>query len=212
MYVVPLAMTGRPDRLRAMWPMIALFTVLLFGTFQIKKTLDPIGAMNSYVHFRLMNRVLVAVMLATVGGLMRMWARGKADADDPELPETFRHQDREISETLAVICCAPLTLMLGVIDLLMPANYNLAILYVVPLFICVWTTNRKFLWSMFAVLATLAVAAPFLGPDSTDPDTLGAVVRNRGLALIAMFLVTLDLHRQLGRRPHAVDGQSDAEN
>jgi len=138
-------------------------------------------------------------MLIAVAYVMRLWVRWREEQSIEELPEGFRREDREISETLAVLCCVPLISLLGIVDYFLPANYNLAILYPIPLFIAVWTRNRVLLWALLAALLALAVFAQWAGPPATDPDAVSTMFRNRVMALFALVAVTVILHRWIGR-------------
>jgi hypothetical protein len=92
-----------------------------------------------------------------------------------------------------------LILAIAVIDFLAPANYNIAILYPVPLFICAWTRSRWLPWAMLAVLLVLTVAAFMLGPASTWKGSEIELFKNRMLAAICMVAVTAFLastHRE----------------
>jgi hypothetical protein len=198
-YIVPLLMLAHARDLRYLGRMLALFIVLTFAAFQFKKMIDPRGPMVSYFHFSLLNRALVALMLIAVSWAMRLWVLWHEEQSNQELPESFRHEDREISETLAILCCAPLIVLLGIIDILSPANYNLAILYPVPLFIGVWTRSRALLWGMLAALLALAMFAQWAGPPTTDPEAAPSLLRNRVMALFALVAVTVILHRWMGR-------------
>ncbi|HTM53922.1 MAG TPA: hypothetical protein VL175_07815 [Pirellulales bacterium] len=198
-YIVPLLMLADVRGLRYVGRAVGLFVVLTFAAYQIKKMMDPIGPSVSYFHFSLLNRVFVALMLIAVAYVMRLWVRWREEQSIEELPEGFRREDREISETLAVLCCVPLISLLGIVDYFLPANYNLAILYPIPLFIAVWTRNRVLLWALLAALLALAVFAQWAGPPATDPDAVSTMFRNRVMALFALVAVTVILHRWIGR-------------
>src|SRR4051812_17774745 len=112
-YIIPLLMLANVSGLRYLGREVGLCIVLTFAAYQIKKVIDPNGATVSYFHFSLLNRALVALMLIAVGCVMRLWVRWREEQSIEELPEGFRREEREISETLAVLCCVPLIALLG---------------------------------------------------------------------------------------------------
>ena len=137
LYILPLLLLAQASDVRHLWRFVGLTVLLTFAAFQVKKMMSPLGPTTSYFHFSLFNRAMVAVMLAVMGWFLRMWVRWREDQADPELSESMRHDDQEISATLAVLCCAG-AVGGGGDRHRAPANYNFAILYPIPLFICVW--------------------------------------------------------------------------
>ena len=74
-------------------------------------------------------------------------------------------------------------------DFVSPATYNLAILYPIPLFVCVWTQSHRVLWGMLITLLALsAIAHLFGGPRVDVSDTL--LLRGRLLAAIGLVILT----------------------
>ncbi len=204
-YLLPLLLLARPSDLRYLWRIVGLFIALTFSAYLVKKWISPLGATTSYFHYSLLNRSFVAAMLVTMAAVLRLWVRGREEQANPELPETLRYEDREIGATLAVACSAPLVLLTGAIDFLSPANYNVAIFYVVPLFTCLWTRSRLLLWAMLAILLVLATVAPIAGPPSTDPNAMSeeavrSVFRNRVAAGCVLVVVAGILHYWIGRK------------
>ena len=142
-------------------------------------------------------------MIVVMAHALNRWTDWQAEQLDPEVPENLRSQNQEITATFAMLCCAPLVVLIATIDFLMPANYNLAILYPIPMFIVGWTSSRRLLWAMLAVLLTLTAAAYLWGPRSPDPDQELSLVRNRILAGFGMVTVTIVLHYWMRREETA---------
>ena len=122
---------------------------------------------------------------------------------DFELSEVLRHEEDETDETLAILLGAGLTTAIALADFLSPANYNLAILYMVPLFLCAWTRSRRLLWGMWAVALLLAVAGFVFGPPTAAHTHIELMVENRVLAVVALTLLAVLLHFQIGERSSA---------
>jgi hypothetical protein len=199
LYVVPLLLitfSGSPSSVSRA---VKWFVLLNYAGYFVKNTIAPPFPEESYFDFRLVNRTILAGTLFVMGRALQNWMIWKREQADPELPAAFKNQDREIGETLAILCCAPLILAIAAIDFLAPANYNIAILYPVPLFICVWTRSRWLPWAMLAALLVLTAAAFTLGPASTWPGSEFELAKNRMLAVICMVAVTAFLastHRE----------------
>jgi len=190
LYVLPLLLTTFCGNPKSVMRAVGWFVLLNYAGYFIKNTIAPPFPEQSYFDFRLVNRTILAGTLVVMGSVLRSWMTWKREQADPELPAAFKDQDREIGETLAILCCAPLILAIAVIDFLSPANYNIAILYPVPLFICAWTRSRWLPWAMLAVLLVLTVAAFTFGPASTWQGDEIELFKNRLLAVIGMVAVT----------------------
>lgn len=189
LYVLPLLLTTFSGNPKSVLRAAGWFVLLNYAGYFIKNTIAP-PADQSVFDFRLVNRTILAATLVVMGSVLRSWMMWKREQADPEVPAAFKDQDREIGETLAILCCAPLILAIAVIDFLAPANYNIAILYPVPLFICAWTRSRWLPWAMLAVLLVLTVAAFTLGRASTWQGDEFELFKNRLLAVIGMVAVT----------------------
>ncbi len=202
LYVVPVILLARTGGLSPLWRSVGILVVLTYGIFFLKGIVNPPPHAASFFDFRLVNRTLVVLMILGIGRMLQLWNRWREEQSDPEVPEGFRFQDQEISATFAVLTCAPLLLLIAAIDFVSPANYNLPILYPIPLFICAWTGSRRLLWCMLTALLLLTVTAFLFGrPSTIDVPDFG-LERNRLLAITAMVSVTVALHYWMDRDPH----------
>jgi hypothetical protein len=197
LYVAPLLMLAQTTQPRTLWRTAAILTMLTFGGYFLKNLLVPEQAGDDLFGYRLVNRTLVAATMVALVPLVMLWQRGRREAIDAELPDTFRREEQEIGATLAAVCCAPLVGLIAVIDLLSPANYNLAILYPVPLLICAWSRSRTLIWTMLVALELLSFAAFLWGPPLVASDEM-SLTRNRVLSGLGMLVVTAILHFWLG--------------
>ncbi len=195
LYIAPLVLLAKRGDLRHAWRFAALLVALTFGIYFLKNTLAPADDHPRYFDYRLINRTMVAVMIVVMTRMLEVWRQWRAEQADAELPEELRYQDREISATFALLACIPLAAIIAAVDFFVPANFNLAILYTIPLFVCGWTGSRKLLWTMLAVLLLLTVACYLWGGGApSDPMIVASLVRNRVLAAAGMVIVTLILH------------------
>lgn len=190
LYVVPLLIIASRGELKPLRRAVAWLVVLTYAIYFLKNTIGTGISSASYFDYRLVNRTMVAVTIIAMGQVLKIWIVWMREQDNRELPAAFRNTDQEVSETLALLCCAPLIVLIAAIDLLAPSNYNLAILYPVPLFICAWTRSRRLPWIMLAMLLTLTTVAYFVGSSSAEVSYEPSLLRNRVLAGLGMIVVT----------------------
>jgi hypothetical protein len=190
LYVIPLilvAMRGEHVRLRN-W--VVCLVAMTYAAYYIKNTFTTAGVPESYLGYRLFNRTTVSLMIVGMGLVLKAWTQWQKEQSDPDLPAAARDSDREISEILALLLCAILSVTIVAIDFFAPVSYNLAILAPIPLFLCAWANNHRLPWAMLAMMLALAVAGFFVGKSIADDGLQAAYVRNRVLAALAMIAVT----------------------
>ncbi len=192
LYVVPLLVLAWTDNLRPLWRAAGLLVGLTYGVYFLKNAMHDGMSTASYFDYRLVNRTLSAITLIVLGRILLGWIDWRRELGDSEVPEFVRRQDQEISATLAALCSAPLIALIAAIDFYSPANYNLAILYPIPLFVCGWTSNLRLLWGMLAVLLMLTAVAYVVGPPASNAGD-PSLTRNRILAGVGMLGVTVML-------------------
>ena len=156
LYVAPLILMARSGDARTLWRATGILVALTYGVFFLKNVVNPPPVEWSHFDVRLLNRTFVVMVVMGLTMMLQSWIRWRHEQSDAELPESVRYQDQEIGATLAVLLSAPIVLLIGAIDFVAPATYNMAILYSIPLFFCAWTRSRRLLWSMFGVLLASA--------------------------------------------------------
>ena len=197
LYGIPLILVVRAGYVRPLWRFTAMLILLTIGMHFLKSTLYPPDSGPIYLNFRLVNRAFVAVMLWLMAQILQMWV-GSDRQRQLELNEPYRASEDENDATLAVLLCIPLALIIALVDLLLPANFNLAILYPIPLLICAWTRNRALLWSTLAVLLLLTAAGYQFRHGPIDGTLVPAMRTNRILSAVLTTAVTVVLHFWIG--------------
>lgn len=196
LYVVPLTLVAVTGQQRSLWKLVCLLVFLTYAIFFLKLAISRSFGLDLVTpNYRLVNRTLVALSLIGVAYILKIWIRWNADQADLELPTSVRYQERQLSSTLALLCCVPLVILIASIDILVPANYILAILYPIPLFLCVWTGKRQFLWGMLVVLLLLSALAHVIGPPSAGDITPTVLMRNRLIAAAGLTVLAVLLSR-----------------
>ncbi|HEX3726765.1 MAG TPA: hypothetical protein VHV08_11005 [Pirellulales bacterium] len=207
LYVAPLVLLARDGRPLKVWRVVAILVALVYGVYFLKNAFNPPPVRWRHFDFRVINRTITAIMLLALGRMFQVWIRWREEQSDAELPESFRNQDQEISETFAIACCVPMVCVIALLDFLSPAHYNIAILYPVPLLICGWTQSRRLVWGTLAILLALAIAAFTLGFPTTVPNVDFGLQRNRLLAMSAMLIVAVALHQGMRQDPRGYAGR-----
>lgn len=203
LYIAPLLLLVRKGDLRHPWQTAALLVGLTYCIYFLKNAINPLDSVPRYFDYRLVNRSLVAIMILVMTKMTELWWRWKAEQSDAEVPEALRYQDQEISATFAVLACIPLSAIIAVVDHFAPANFNLPILYIIPLFVCGWTGSRRLLWSILIVLLALTTAGYLWGGAPPDHDLQASLTRNRLLAAAGMIVVSTILHFWMSDRDGA---------
>lgn len=205
LYIIPLVVAALLGLFERLWLFAALLLVLTLAIYWLKNSL-PAGGDDLAAqlwNYRLLNRLLTAVTIAALTWSLGNWSRWVEEQRDPQLSAAYRNSEYEIAATVAVLCCVPLIAAIAIIDLLMPANYNLAVLYPIPLFICGWTRSRRLLWSVFLILLALTIFAYQIGPiPSVDAEEF-SFIRNRIIAAFGLLSLTALL--SFWMRSHADD-------
>lgn len=201
LYAVPLVVLARAGYANKLRWMTAALVVLIYAVYFGKCAFHLSGHGANPFDFRLVNRTFVVLAICMLEVLLKLRVSTESLRGDFELSEALRHEEDETDETLAILLGAALTTFVALADFLSPANYNLAILYLVPLFLCAWTRSRGLLWGMLAIAMGLTVAGFLCGPPVSSAHThLSLMVANRALAAVTMTLLAVLLHFQIGGR------------
>jgi hypothetical protein len=193
LYVIPLILLAHAGVSRQLWRWAWLLIALTYGMHFLKNFLSPPPVGDAvYFDFRLINRTFTALMILALAKMLQLWIEGRDRRTDED--ELGHEQDEEVASTLAAICFAPMIIVIALVDFLVPAHINMAILYPIPLFVAGWTRNRGLLWGTVVALLLLTVLAFSGGPAAGVPDFFFGLERQRLLAAIAMLAVAIHLH------------------
>ena len=73
---------------------------------------------------------------------------------------------------LGMLIAMPTVVVIALVDGLTPGNFNMAVLYVVPLVTCAWVRSVRLLWTMCVLLQVLAIGGLFWGPPPDGGETI----------------------------------------
>jgi hypothetical protein len=188
---------------RAVWLLVMLFVPATYAGYLLGAR-DP--RYPTFVvmisHYRLINRTLVVLAMVGVAALLHMQGGMKAmilrqRAHDP-LDEEFGQILDAFNQISTVSIAAVVVAAVCVADLLAPGQFNLPILFAIPLAFVSQVGSRRILWSLALVLVALAALLFEFGPKP-DPAILRSVTTNRIIACFGILAIAAVMHPWMGR-------------
>ena len=199
-YTVPLLLVERAGRRRVLWQAALLLVALTFAGYFFGRHppgLDPLDARSVP---RLANRAMAALMLVAAAGVlhagitMRERAR-RARHLWPHDPDGLSYQRAvlTIDRVLAPVLAALLVVALFVSDAAAQPEYNIAVLYALPLVILARTRSGPLVWFGLPILLAATMLGMWVGPPPS-PQHVWNLSLNRVLVCVAMVTVAVLLH------------------
>jgi hypothetical protein len=194
---------------RALHWLTPLVLVLAFVTYFLKYWLAPPDPGPQFLSYRLVNRAMVAGMLWLLSRVLGMWLEAENFRHDPLWSDEFDRAHTQISALLGMLIAMPMVVVIALVDALTPGNFNLSVLYTVPLVTCAWVRSERLMWALFALLQFLAIGGLYWGPPPILPHSLS----NRILNGVMMLVVAGVLHywiRAMRRSDQGGPGETSA--
>ena len=200
LYMIPMILGAQHYRRSSsvLWLAIVLILLNYVG----------LGAAYSFhaqhlARFRIINRGFIAMALA-ISALLAVFyirirdywqARQALLAPNDEEASLLLQAFQMFEDITSCILAAVFAGITFWIDIQLPEEYNLAILYLVPLAVLALTRNRWLLWSATPILLALAYFGFIMGPRGSTPDIDEWVVQaNRAVAAAAIVLAAILFH------------------
>ncbi len=190
LYVVSLftTVTGR-NRKYLLFKASALI-ILTYLCYLLKFDGRWVNQPSILLTYRLLNRSLVALCLAVTAGWLFILSgiEGQMNSSRP----FFRPRDRELFDQLAntlrmllaATICTLAIFCVFTTDVLVPGEFNLSILYALPLFIAARRGGRRLMWCLVPVMVALTMVGYYIGPKPVvDATVLHKLLTNRGLTI-----------------------------
>ncbi len=202
-YAIPLILLVRVKR-RPAWGMAAVLVAATYLGYIIKWKLGY-NEIPNFLNYRLLNRTFVAIALLLLCTASPLWLPPGA----PETVHTRAYIDdfdqlfHSLLPAISVVAAIVATLLIAALDLFLPRNLNLPILYSVPLFIFGWTRSKTTIWLCTGLMLLLTLVGYNLGLASTTSLNGTRLVANRLVAASVLILVAGLLHASMGRRDKA---------
>jgi hypothetical protein len=213
LFAVPLVIVARTWRNPAATLRVALvLSVLTYADYLVKRSLPTAGPhlvqREWFLSGWFLNRGMVVLVLMMIAGvsattqrqLDRIEALRRLRAADPEEAEEYDNRLVSFEQSVWVVVCAILMVAVLAIDVLTPPQWNLPILYVLPVVISAWGASRYMLWGLvpFALLGN--VAGFYMGPRALDPMLSHTYAVNRVVAAVGVVVVALVVNALLEAR------------
>jgi hypothetical protein len=207
LYTICLVLAARAGDRRLVIGLAFPFVLLTYFSYAFELRyflLTDIGHLASY---RLLNRTMVAISILIVAAMLSHFLRLREQMRwqrSTHLQEPDREIYQEVIQSLENLSGAVVTglLILSVLvaDLLVPGQFNLPILYAVPLLLAGWRRSRRLLWALVAILLLFSLAGFAWGRSPTTQLVgIDVLLANRTLAIIVLLAIGVVLHFWIGR-------------
>lgn len=211
LFSVPLLLLARASgRVHWIWWYLALLVVSVYSIYFVKYQFIHQQSLPSLWNFRLFNRTFAVIMLTLLGIAAQAWIFWQYERT--QLSYLDRSDEDEVNATAGLVGCVGLGLLITAIDFVSPANYNLPILFVVPLYLVSWLRNQRCLWAAAAIFICLTWIGFFLTPSSTVLGFEHYLIINRALVSLALVALSTTLSWLIWRRDRDPAEVSAIEN
>jgi len=204
LYALPLVAIGRTltgKRLTVLT--VALLATTLLG-YVIKTCVVLTGRAPPLLSYRLLNRALVVSILILTSVVLRLLYRrtlAERRRDD------FDHLLESLTPLLIVLLVFVVTVAILAADLIAPGEYNLPILYGLPIVLIAAARSQRLMWGSVLILSVFSMAGYFVGPPPQVAPTFQKwTLVNRVVAVFAVIgLAALLRSGKTGRHPKEVE-------
>lgn len=213
LYALPVVIAAQSGQ-RLLVVSMALIAICLtyLGYFVGPRAEHNATIAEMFRNYRFFNRTLCVATLLSITGVaflyMNVHSKLEAHRAEPGSGDGDRNVYNEVlrffEQLTATLVTALLIVCVAVMDWFAPREFNLAILYVVPLVSLIWVNSRKLLWGVFVVLLVCTFAGFAMDRFGTMDMTVAPhLLRNRFLAAVVLLGCTALLHFAMGSHGRA---------
>jgi hypothetical protein len=207
LYLLPLVSISRLQKPTIVWQCAFAFTVLAFAGYFVGVRSGDFENWQDLVNFRLINRMMVAATLLSSAAFLHIQItlrelidhRSRLVHASDEQEHAFDQIIASFDRFAATILCVVLVVLVTLTDLLTPPQFNIPILYSLPLVASARIRQRWVMWSIVLLLLVLAAVGLYLGPKPLPSHIKDAMIINRVLASLVLIGVAIILHGWIGR-------------
>ena len=205
LYSIALVVAARGGERRLVLALAPPLALLAYAGYVFEFRHVVFSDPGQLISYRLLNRTMCAAAILVVAGLLyyQMGFRerlARSRVDHPRDQNEYEEILRALEGLMAGLIASVMVLFVLLTDLLVPAQFNLPILYSVPLLVAAWIRSRRMLWWLVGLLLLLSVAGFIWGrPPTTTLAGVDVLLTNRTLATIALLAIGVVLHFWLGR-------------
>lgn len=189
LYGLPLMLVAQFSRGTRLRTWLVAIAALTYAAYAYKSLWRSPAGSAPLVDFRFWNRTLAVLMMLALGLLLRIWNSWRQERWAMEAGE--RIEEDEVFTTMGVIAGAPLVVLVATADLLLPPQFNVAVLYGIPLFLYGWPRSRALIWSLLPILLALTLLGYVCGLGAAPPEAVRALGWNRLIVGAALVLEAL---------------------
>jgi hypothetical protein len=135
--------------------------------------------------------------------VLGLWLEARQYRHDPLWSDEYDRANDQIGAMLGMLIVMPAVLVITLIDSMTPANFNLSVLFTVPLVACAWARSVRLLWTMFVLLQVLTFGGLLWGPPPSDPSVIHWIWLNRIMNSVMMLILAGLLHYVMRTRENA---------
>ena len=199
LYVIPLLLLGRPETRRFLWPFTGIALCLTYGLYFSDFGNAVFTHPEKVLTWRLINRSMVAVSLCIVTTVLSRWLRSQQRMAINRIAALDRSLFDELADSLQQMTCLFLCVVLiaciATTDLITPGEFNLPLLYAVPLIVAYWAGSRRLLRSLLPIMMLLGILGYCFGRQADiAPNWFSKILTNRILSILTTLFIALILH------------------
>ncbi len=203
---------------QAIWRCAIVLVVLIYVGFLLRLVLVPSTVPIPTAGFRFLNRSMVAVIIVALVPVVMPWRPSREDGSDTSgdagigrdgLVSARMDGGDEVDRLVALVwpmligCLAILfSVVVAVTDFNTPAQFNISVLYALPLLIASWTRRPAVIWSAASIFMLALLLAYYFGKSvSFENESLAIYIgRSRWLTAGVLVVLAAILHRWVSRR------------
>lgn len=207
LYLLPLLLLSRLQRPGLLWRWTIVLTVLsLLGYLDGQHF--SIRNWRELLNYQMANRVMeIATLLLSAAllhiqiGLRELIDRRArlvqaSDAEEQVFDQIIASFDRFATTLLCIV----LIILVTLTDVLTPPQFNIPILFSLPLVASARIQQRWIIWVTVPMLVLLAGAGLYLGPRPVPLHLKDAMIVNRMIACLVLIGIAIILHGWIGSR------------
>jgi hypothetical protein len=208
LYILPLLVISRMHRPRAVWQWAVALSVLTFAGYFAGVRGAEINSWQDLVNFRLVNRAMMAATLMASAALIHIQIGLRELIDRrARLVHASAEEEHAFDQILAsfdrfatTILCLVLIGLVTLTDVLTPPQFNIPILFALPLVASARIQQRWIVWAIVPLLLLMSVVGLYLGPKPLPTHIKDAMIINRIFASLVLIGVAAILHGWIGSR------------
>ncbi|MGN6506946.1 MAG: hypothetical protein ACTHM6_15430 [Tepidisphaeraceae bacterium] len=191
LYIFTLLVLANAGLRRYLWPYAVLATALTLSLYIYHFGKPVLSTPHVALTWRLVNRLMVAFSICITTTALYLWLgmKERLNRFSNQLADqtTFMELADSLLHLFGNVICIALILCILAIDLCTPGEFNLPLLYALPIVIGRWMGSPRLLWLAMPLIIAASIVGYLLGaPANVQPDWFSRITTNRVLAIFVM--------------------------